>query len=202
MTVDRTTPGEGDRNGLNLGCGETVIEGFVNLDISPLPHVDVVFDLNSCATTALPFPDDHFEKFVMSHVLEHIRDPLPLLQELHRVARPDATLEISLPHGQHEDAWVDPTHVRPYYPKTFQYFGQPKYYGFDYGYTGDWDVVDCELRVSRKLFGKDTVAQLQQKILFWNSVVKEMVVRMQAVKPTRPRDRSLLKQINPRISFI
>jgi len=68
---------------LNLGCGRDVREGWCNLDSVALPGVDHVCDLEA---DHLPFADDSVDEIEASHLLEHVRNLLPLAQELWRVA--------------------------------------------------------------------------------------------------------------------
>jgi predicted SAM-dependent methyltransferase len=70
---------------LNLGCGRSPLEGWVNVDVTAMPGVDVVANLDTCRTVPLPFADDSVSQLRMSHVLEHIGDTLALMQELHGV---------------------------------------------------------------------------------------------------------------------
>ena len=107
---------------LNVGCGRGPLQGWVNLDSVALPGVDIVADLESCATTRLPFPDSSVEEFLLSHVLEHIRGSLGLMQELWRIAMPEAKMVIRVPYGASDDAYEDPTHVRQYFLGSFGFF--------------------------------------------------------------------------------
>ena len=75
---------------LHLGCGKTILAGWVNLDLLPGEGVDVVADLDKCGEVPLPFEADTFDEFMAAHLFEHIRNPLPFMQELHRVAKPGA----------------------------------------------------------------------------------------------------------------
>src|SRR5262245_8385571 len=100
---------------LHLGCGRNALPGWINVDRAELPSVDVVADLDACRTVPLPWPDGSVEECALLHVIEHLRDPLPLMQELHRVAAPGALLTIRTPHGGSDDAWEDQTHVRAYF---------------------------------------------------------------------------------------
>ena len=84
---------------LNLGCGRTILDGWINVDAVALPGVDVVADLDRCRTAPLPFDDASAGEFLLSHVLEHLSDPLPLMQELHRIAAPGALATIRCPYG-------------------------------------------------------------------------------------------------------
>jgi hypothetical protein len=42
-----------------------------------------------------------------------------LMQELHRIAKPNGKLVIRCPHGASDDAWEDPTHVRAFFARSF-----------------------------------------------------------------------------------
>lgn len=77
---------------LNVGCGRNIIEGWLNLDMTRLPGVDIVADLDACSETALPLEDNTIDEFLLSHVIEHINSPLPLMQELWRIAKRSAKL--------------------------------------------------------------------------------------------------------------
>src|SRR6266850_4448939 len=77
---------------LHLGCGRDIREGWINLDSRRLPGVNLVADLDDCRKTSLPLSDNSIDEFFGSHVLEHLRDPLALMQELHRIAGDGAKL--------------------------------------------------------------------------------------------------------------
>lgn len=180
---------------LNVGCGHDIREGWVNIDGADLPGIDFNVDLDDCAATPLPLPSDHFQELEMIHVLEHLRNPLPLMQELWRVAAPGARLFVKVPHAGHDDAWVDPTHVRALTPHTFTYFAQPKYVDMDYGYTGDWRVERCDLIVLRNVFNKIGRDRLPEAVIMQRNVAKEIAVTLVAEKPARPRLKALEEQL-------
>ena len=54
---------------LNLGCGNDIKEGWVNMDYIGAEGVDVVHNLNRLP---YPFPDNTFDSILASHVLEHL----------------------------------------------------------------------------------------------------------------------------------
>ncbi|MBL8315501.1 MAG: methyltransferase domain-containing protein [Rubrivivax sp.] len=169
---------------LNVGCGRNTLEGWLNLDSQALPGVDIVADLDACEAAPLPLSDNCVEEFLLSHVLEHIPKVLPMMQELHRVARPDARMVIRVPHGASDDAFEDPTHVRQLFHGSFGYFSQPYYWRADYGYRGDWITDRIELTVAQRLRGLPH-EQIWECIQSERNVVVEMVAYLRAVKPVR-----------------
>lgn len=176
---------------LNVGCGRNVQEGWVNLDSAALPGVDIVCDLDNLRTSRIALPDGSVERFLLSHVIEHIRDSLGLMQELWRLALPGAIAEIRVPHGGSDDAWEDPTHVRAYFPGSFGYFSQPFYWRADYGYRGDWSLDKVQLLVDgARCAGLDTQAVFA-KTQCERNLVREMVCELRAVKPPREAKREL-----------
>lgn len=56
---------------------------------------------------ALPFPDGHFDAVVLADVLEHVRDEVAAMNEVHRVTRAGGTVIITAPHAG-LFAWFDP----------------------------------------------------------------------------------------------
>jgi SAM-dependent methyltransferase len=104
---------------LNLGSGHSTRPGFYNVDLLPLPGVDVVADLNEPLTA---LPDESVDEIYSRHTLEHVTHLLPLLAEIHRVARPGARIELVLPHFSNPHGYSDPTHVRFFGLYSFFYF--------------------------------------------------------------------------------
>jgi SAM-dependent methyltransferase len=184
---------------LNLGCGRSADPAWINVDAVALPGVDLVLDLNACRPGHFPLPDGCIEGFFLSHVLEHIPNTLPLMEELHRVAKTDAVMTVRLPHGASDEAWEDPTHVRAYFPGSFGYFAQPYYWRADYGYRGDWQVERIILVVDgARAAGLDD-AELGRRLAAERNWVLEMIADLRAVKPVRAPLREL--QVPPRVEL-
>jgi predicted SAM-dependent methyltransferase len=99
-------------NKLNVGCGRSTLPGWINLDGYALHGVDIVADLEQCVGSPLPIASDSISEFLLSHVLEHIQNALPMMQELYRIAVPEAIMTVRVPYGSSDDAFEDPTHVR------------------------------------------------------------------------------------------
>ncbi|MEO1231820.1 MAG: methyltransferase domain-containing protein, partial [Myxococcota bacterium] len=103
----------------------------MNLDRVALEGVDIVADLESCSEQPLPLNDDAVDVVLASHVLEHIAQPLPLMEELWRIAKPGAWARFRTPYGSSDAAFEDPTHVRQYFLQSYSYFAQPTYWRAD-----------------------------------------------------------------------
>jgi len=115
---------------LNLGCGKNIkpkSEGWINLDRIKLADVDVVHDLNKFP---YPFADNTFEEIYGSNILEHLDDLMRVMEELHRISKPNAKIVICVPYYHSEGAFRDPTHKQFFHYLTFDYFteGMPLSY--------------------------------------------------------------------------
>jgi len=204
MTMPQTSAvaPEPEKKRLNVGCGRNIREGWINLDNSDLPGIDIRFDLEQCQNTPIPLPDDSIDEFLLSHVIEHVNNALPLMQELWRVAKPNAVCTILVPHGSSDDAWDDPTHIRPYFPNSFCYFSQPTYWRADYGYRGDWQAKIVNLCVPRAKHGAMPPQQLIQMVERARNMVNEMQASLIAVKPARQPLQNLIEMPKVEIIFV
>lgn len=112
-----------DLNLLDIGCGgKKQYPSAIGVDQFRAPGVDVVADLES----GLPFDDGTFDHIFAIHVLEHVRDLLALMADLHRVLRPSGVLHVLTPDWRHVNAVADPTHCRLMDVQTFKYFCLPR----------------------------------------------------------------------------
>ncbi len=184
---------------LHLGCGRTILQGWINLDIAPLPGVDVVANLDTCGTVPLPFQENSIDEIMCIHTIEHLKNTLPFMQELHRIAKPDARAVFLVPYGSSDAAFEDPTHMRPYFLNSFEYFAQPCYWRADYGYRGDWQAENIELLVEDKYSGK-TAEEIFYEIMRQRNTVLEMTVSLRAIKPIRPPEKEY--QSAPKITIV
>lgn len=113
---------------LNLGCGEDVREGWVNIDHQTPDALPVPYHhpwegyerpsripSNGCFIRAdldkrIPLVRDAATFILAQHVLEHLRDPIDFLDDCHRVLAPGGQLSVVVPHADHPNATRDPTH--------------------------------------------------------------------------------------------
>jgi SAM-dependent methyltransferase len=107
---------------LDLGCGESKkVPWAVGMDAVKAAGVDVVHDI---ARLPWPFKDGEFDVVVASHVLEHLPDTVAACRELHRVTKPGGLVRVVVPHYSSPDAFVDPTHLKAFGYRTFDYMAR------------------------------------------------------------------------------
>ena len=92
---------------LYIGGAGRAVPGYVNLDLFPMPGVDVAADAE-----ALPFGDAVFMRVECDAVLEHVRHPAKAMREIERVLAPGGYVHLVTPfcHPFHE------------YPKDYRRF--------------------------------------------------------------------------------
>lgn len=80
---------------LNLGSGEFLKEGFVNVDYYSVTKPDVEHDLSKFP---YPFEENTFEWVESDHCLEHLPNPFAVMKEIHRISKNGTTVIIRVPH--------------------------------------------------------------------------------------------------------
>lgn len=108
---------------VDLGCGTVKREGFVGVDRLPLPGVDIVHDLEN---VNYPFKDNEVDELWMDQVLEHLRNPVRVVEEIYRICKHGALIHVGVPYFRSMYAVIDPTHVNFFGVSWFSYF-DPKH---------------------------------------------------------------------------
>jgi SAM-dependent methyltransferase len=109
---------------LDVGCGSAKTPGAVGLDISSDTDADVVHDLD-----VFPYPleDASFDQILLQDVLEHVREPIRLFEELHRIAKPRARIQLRTPHFSSVLAYSDPTHRHYFSTLAIASLAEPRF---------------------------------------------------------------------------
>jgi SAM-dependent methyltransferase len=109
---------------LDVGCGAAKIPGSTGLDISADTAADIVHDLD-----VFPYPieNDSFDQILLQDVIEHVREPITVFEELHRIARPGATIQLRTPHFSSVLAYGDPTHRHYFSALAIRSLAEPRF---------------------------------------------------------------------------
>lgn len=131
---------------ISLGAGEEpeLEKGWVNVDIVKLPGIQVVHNLMSFPW---PFEDESAEYIKAKDIIEHldhyarIKDTsgsrptiLAFIEECYRILKPNGILWIQTPSWQSDFLWIDPTHVRGFDIRSFDFFDPETDFGRSTGF--------------------------------------------------------------------
>jgi SAM-dependent methyltransferase len=107
---------------LNLGCGrDRSVANAVTIDKSSETRPDVVHDLD---TYPWPFADNRFDEIHCKDVIEHLGDIVKATEEIWRIGKPGARVQITTPHFSCYNSYLDPTHRHHLSYLTFDMFTQ------------------------------------------------------------------------------
>ena len=178
---------------LNLGCGNDIREGYVNLDKAKLEGVDIVHNLEQLP---LPFKDNEFDEIYAKDIIEHL-DYIPLLKELHRILKPNAKLIIMSPHYTSTNYWSDPTHKHAFAVRTFSFFAkdapnlrttQREYY-FDFAFSKIQNIkitfpkhFSIFSTITSVLVNLTPMTQMLYELTVWHSLFPAENVQVELIK--------------------
>ena len=77
---------------LYIGGAGSAVDGYINVDLFPLPGVNVVASVEQ-----LPFPSNLFQRVECDAVLEHVERPEPAVREIERVLAPGGFAHLVVP---------------------------------------------------------------------------------------------------------
>lgn len=133
---------------INIGAGDVNLEGYITLDYDSNTNPD--YQLNVEKDT-FPFEDNTVETVVAHHILEHLGEGyFHCLQEIYRVCKHGAIVDIRVPHPRHDSFLADPTHRRPITVVGLQLFSKKfnkhcREQGYASSRLGDYFGVDFEV---------------------------------------------------------
>ena len=183
---------------LNLGCGSSILKGYVNVDKSSYYKPDLIHDLEEIP---YPFEDSSVDEIILSHVLEHIgQDPKvfnKIIKELYRICKNSSIIHIYLPHPRHNDFISDPTHVRPITVLGLQLYDKELNEKWQKNKTSNTPLAlinsvnfkientryDLDPKYSKLLKDKEiTEEKLREFIEQYNNVVKQIYIEWKVIK--------------------
>ena len=111
---------------INLGCNGSRLPHSIGVDVIPRTDtVDIVHDLNNYP---YPFDDSYADEVHMYHVLEHLEDPIKVIEEVHRILKHGGIFYLRVPHFSSLYTWGDITHKRGFSIYAFDIFDASRDY--------------------------------------------------------------------------
>ena len=158
---------------LHFGCGQNIIFGYDNVDINP--PAEVRFDFNK-----FPYPlgDNTYDYIFSRHVLEHLREPEKVLNELHRISKPGAIIDIIVPHMNGDGAFSMLGHISYFNDYSFKCLVCNEGWRKSKG----WKIIF--IREEPTWFGKLIfIPSLRKKLSkMINGIYKQLFVRLRVIK--------------------
>jgi predicted O-linked N-acetylglucosamine transferase (SPINDLY family)/cephalosporin hydroxylase len=129
---------------VDLGCGDRKPANFVGVDVCPGVEVDIVADLNQ----RFPFADNSVDEVRAYDTIEHLVDRIHTMNEIWRICKDGAKVNILVPSTDGRGAFQDPTHVSFWNINSFLYYciDFPNYIDLcrKYGFQGAFKAVRLE----------------------------------------------------------
>lgn len=104
---------------VDFGCGASKKTGYIGVDILKLDGVDIVHNLT---IFPYPFEDNSVDEIWLDNVLEHLPNPMKVVEELWRISKNNTKIIIAVPYFRGHYAFIDPTHVNFFGVNWFNYF--------------------------------------------------------------------------------
>ncbi|MFN4845050.1 MAG: methyltransferase domain-containing protein [Dolichospermum sp.] len=129
---------------IDLGCGINKPNGFVGVDLYPGLGVDIVADLSQ----RFPFEDNSVDEVRAHDIIEHLPERIHTMNEIWRICKPGAKVNIRVPSTDGRGAFQDPTHISFWNINSFLYYcnESPAYLELcrRYGFKGEFNGVHLE----------------------------------------------------------
>lgn len=103
---------------VELGCGTTKNEGYIGIDRFPLLGVDIVADLDK----GIPLEDNSVDIIFCSHSLEHFDNLSNIVNEIYRVCKHKAIVNILVPYHMESVNLANFYHKQVFNESTFRFF--------------------------------------------------------------------------------
>lgn len=108
---------------LVLGCGNKRYSNSINLDSEKAVNPDIIADIDK----KLPFKDNIFSEIICEQVLEHTTNIFFTMDEIHRVAKPNAVIKVTVPYFSSELSYINPQHGKHFFGWNTFDFWTPNY---------------------------------------------------------------------------
>ena len=109
---------------LNIGCGNKILDNYLNIDKYPIDSSVMFGDLDS----GIDLKDNCASAILLDNVIEHVASIEHALGEIYRLLKPNAEVTIITPHFSSASSWQDPTHRHHLSYFSFDFFSKKRSY--------------------------------------------------------------------------
>jgi predicted SAM-dependent methyltransferase len=117
---------------LDLGCGNKKRPGAIGVDFNDRTAADVIHNLNAFP---YPFDDASVDEVYLDNILEHLDEPLKVMEEVYRIVRPGGRVKVIVPYFRSLWAFIDPTHQHFFTVSSFAFYDPDHIICKRYDYT-------------------------------------------------------------------
>ena len=160
---------------LNLGCGEHIMWGCVNVDVTQYEGVNQVVDLS---VYPWPWEDNSVDGIYANHIIEHFSDPKPFILECHRILKKGGVLRIKVPHSSNISSVGCLGHYR-----TFSYDTLNDYLSRDFYYLGKQKFKTTEQKLLWWYEMPDIQGELPKPMLIAVKILNPIINKLIAISP-------------------
>jgi len=108
---------------VELGCGDSKTPGYFGIDKYPYPCVDKIFDLEN----GIPLKNDSVIRLKAEHFIEHISDKIKIMNEIYRVCKDGAIVELTFPIAGSIGDFAHPDHKTHWNLETFYWWANDEF---------------------------------------------------------------------------
>lgn len=113
---------------LHLGCGGDLRPDMLNVDMfEQWPPEGIQYYQHDLNQFPWPWNSNSFDYVEMNHCLEHLQDPVRVLESIYRILKPEGKVLIRVPHHLSHDAHA-PDHFHYFGMQWFTIWGGTPYY--------------------------------------------------------------------------
>lgn len=163
---------------LNFGCGRRPFKDFVNVDIQKAPWIDKSFDFEK---TPYPLPDNTFDYVIADQVMEHLGNLHGVFDELYRICKNKAIIEIRTPYVGSKSAYYDLGHKSFFNDRSFYSICGTDFYNIRNNNRERFRIKELELVPQRYLKWLDPKI-LKLLAVFLNNIHVQINVKIEVIK--------------------
>ena len=160
---------------LNFGCGADIKAGWDNVDVQENEKLTKSFDFNE-----FPYPikNDTYDYVYLKDVLEHLDEPDKVIEELKRISKKDAIIEIIVPHYQNKGAYSDLQHKHYFNDVAFEMLVEQKN---AINKTKKFEIV--ELNLTPTSVGRFFPSVIRKNLsLFFRGLISQIHIKLRVIK--------------------